>query len=358
MEHLNQKCFSPQNLSWSYRRLISIQMAWLWFVQVRLAITLVWKVQFQQFKHFYIACNELIHMEHLNQKCFSPQNLSWSYRRLISMQMAWLWFVQVRLAITLVWKVQFQQFKHFYIACNELIHMEHLNQKCFSPQNLSWSYRRLISMQMAWLWFVQVQLAVTLNWKVQFLQIKHFYIACNELIHMEHLNQKCFSPQNLSWSYRILISMQMAWLWFVQVRLAITLVWKVQFLQFKHFYIACNELIHMEHLKQKCFSPQNLSWSYRRLISMQMAWLWFVQVWLAITLVWKVHFLQFKHFYIACNELIHMEHLNQKCFSPQNLSWSYRRLISMQMAWLWFVQVRLAVTGLEGPIPTIQAFFI
>ena len=39
--------------------------------------------------------------------------------------------VQVRLAITLVWKVQVQQFKHFYIACNELIHMDHLNQKCF-----------------------------------------------------------------------------------------------------------------------------------------------------------------------------------------------------------------------------------
>ena len=43
----------------------------------------------------------------------------------------WLRFVQLRLAITLVWKVQFQPVKHFYVACNELIHMAHLNQKCF-----------------------------------------------------------------------------------------------------------------------------------------------------------------------------------------------------------------------------------
>ena len=28
-------------------------------------------------------------------------------------------------------KVQFQLFKHFYIPCNELIHMAHLNQKFF-----------------------------------------------------------------------------------------------------------------------------------------------------------------------------------------------------------------------------------
>ena len=141
MAHLNQKCFSPKDLSWSYRKLTSMQLTFLWFVQVRLAIALVLKVQFQLFKHFYIACNELIRMAHLNQ------NLSWSYRKLTSMQLALLWFVQVRLAITLVWKVQFQLFKHFYIACNELIHMAHLNQKCFSPQNFSWSYRRLTSMQ-------------------------------------------------------------------------------------------------------------------------------------------------------------------------------------------------------------------
>ena len=142
MEHLNQKCFSPQN---SYPRLTSMQLASLWFVQVPSAITLVWKVQC---KYFYIACDELIHMEHLNQNCFSPQNLLWSYHRLTSMQIACLWFVRVRLAITLVWKVQFQPVKHFYVACNELIRMALLNQKFFSPQSLSCSYRRLTSMQM------------------------------------------------------------------------------------------------------------------------------------------------------------------------------------------------------------------
>ena len=41
-----------------------------------------------------------------------------------------------KLAITLVWKVQFQQFKHFSIACSKLFLMVHLNQKCFSTQNL------------------------------------------------------------------------------------------------------------------------------------------------------------------------------------------------------------------------------
>ena len=45
-------------------------------------------------------------------------------------------FELVRLAISPVWKFQFQQFKHFSIACNELFHMAHLNQKRFSAQNL------------------------------------------------------------------------------------------------------------------------------------------------------------------------------------------------------------------------------
>ena len=199
MEHLNQKCFPRQDLSWSYHRLTSMQMAWLWFVQVRLATTLVGKVQFKQFKLFYIACNELIHIEHLNPKCFPRQDLSWSYHRLTSIQMAWLRFVQVRLAITLVWNGQFRQFKHFSIACSDHIHMEHLNPKCFPRQDLSWSYHRLTSIQMALLGFVHVRLAITLVWKVQFRQFKHFSIACSDHIHMEHLNQKCFPRQNLSW---------------------------------------------------------------------------------------------------------------------------------------------------------------
>ena len=92
-----------------------MQLASLWFVQVPLAITFVWKVQFQEFKHFYIACIELIHMERLNQKCFSPQNLSLSYHRLTSMQLASLWFVQVPLGITFVWKVQNSNNLTFFI---------------------------------------------------------------------------------------------------------------------------------------------------------------------------------------------------------------------------------------------------
>ena len=56
---------------------------------------------------------------------------------------------QARLAIALVWKVQFHKFDHFYIGCKELFHMVHLNQECFSTQIWTLSYHGLISMQMA-----------------------------------------------------------------------------------------------------------------------------------------------------------------------------------------------------------------
>ena len=40
----------------------------------------------------------------------------------------------IRLAITSVWKVKFQQFKHFSVANNEFFHMVHLTQNYFSTQ--------------------------------------------------------------------------------------------------------------------------------------------------------------------------------------------------------------------------------
>ena len=169
-------------------------------------------------------------MAHLNQKCFSPQSLSCSYRRLTSFKWAWLRFVQLRLAIPLVWKVQLKPVKHFYVACNELIHMALLNQKCFSPQSLSCSYHGLTSMQMGLVVICSTSISHNFGLKSPTTTSQaFFYVACNELIHMEHLNQNCFSPQSLSCSYRRLTSMQMAWLRFVQIRLAITLVWKVRF---------------------------------------------------------------------------------------------------------------------------------
>ena len=52
-----------------------------------------------------------------------------------------------------------------------------------------------------------------------------------------------------------------------------------------------------------------------------------------------------------------MEHLNQKCFSPQNLSCSYHRLTSMQMGLVVICSSSISHNfGLEDPIPTIQAF--
>ena len=40
----------------------------------------------------------------------------------------------IRLGVTSVWKVQFQQSRHFSVVCNELFHMVCLAQKCFSTQ--------------------------------------------------------------------------------------------------------------------------------------------------------------------------------------------------------------------------------
>ena len=86
-------------------------------------------------------------MEHFNHKCFSPQNLSQSFHRLTSMQVCLVVICSSPISHNFGLEVQFQQFKLFYIACNELIHMEHFNHECFSPQNLSGSFHRLTSMQ-------------------------------------------------------------------------------------------------------------------------------------------------------------------------------------------------------------------
>ena len=62
-------------------------------------------------------------------------------------------------------------------------------------------------------------------------------------------------------------------------------------------------------------------------------------------------------FYIPCNEPILMAHLNQKCFFLQSLSCSYRRLTSMQMGLVVICSSSISHNfGLEGPIPTSQAF--
>ena len=78
---------------------------------------------------------------------------------------------------------------------------------------------------------------------------------------------------------------------------------------------------------------------------------------IAITLVWKVQFQQFKLFYIACNELIPMEHFNQKIFSPQNLSGSFHRLTSMQVCLVVICSSPISHNfGLKCPIATSEAF--
>ena len=175
---------------------------------------------------------------------------------------------------------------------------------------------------------------------------------------MALLNQKYFSPQSLSCSYRRLTSMQMGLVEILSLRLAITLVWKVQFQPVKHFYVACNELIHMAHLNQKYFSPQSLSCSCHRLSSMQMGLVEICSTSISHNFGLEGQIPTSQHFYVACNDLIHMAHLNQKYFSPQSLSCSYRRLTSMQMGLVEICSTSICHNfGLEGPIPTSQAFF-
>ena len=166
----------------------------------------------------------------LNQKCFSPQSLSCSYHGLTSMQMGLVVICSTSISHNFGLKSPITTSQaFFYVPCNELIHMAHLHQKCFSPQSLSCSYRRLTSMQMGLVVICSSPISHNFGLEGPISTSQAFYVACNELIHMAHLNQNCFSPQSLSCSYRRLTSMQMAWLRFVQIRLAITLVWKVRF---------------------------------------------------------------------------------------------------------------------------------
>ena len=72
--------------------------------------------------------------------------------------------------------------------------MAHLNQKCFSPQSLSCSYHRLTSMQMGLVVICSSSISHNFGLEGAIPIVHAFFIACNELIHMEHLNQKCFFP--------------------------------------------------------------------------------------------------------------------------------------------------------------------
>ena len=131
----------------------------------------------------------------------------------------------------------------------------------------------------------------------------------------------------------------------------------VQLQQVKHFYIPCNELIHMAHLNQKCFSPQSLSCSYHRLTSMQMGFVVICSSSISHNFSLEGPITTSQAFFIPCNELIHVAHLNQKCFSPQSLSCLCHRLTSMQMDLVVICSTSISHHfGLDGPITTSQAF--
>ena len=75
--------------------------------------------------------------------------------------------------------------------------MEHLNQECFSPQNLSRSFHRVTSMQVCLVEICSSPNSHNFGLEFPIPTSQAFYIACNEVHHMEHLNQECFSPQKI-----------------------------------------------------------------------------------------------------------------------------------------------------------------
>ena len=129
-------------------------------------------------------------MAHLNQKYFPPQSLSCSYHRLTSMQMGFVVIFSSSIShnFDLEGPIPTSQ-----ASCSELIHMAHLNQKYFPPQSLSCSYHRLTSMQMGFV--VIFSSSISHNFDLEG-PIPTSQASCSELIHMAHLNQKCFSPRS------------------------------------------------------------------------------------------------------------------------------------------------------------------
>ena len=64
-----------------------------------------------------------------------------------------------------------------------------LNHKYFSLQNLSCSCHRLSSMQMGLVVICSSSISYNFGLERQLEQVKHFYVACNELIHTTLVKQ-------------------------------------------------------------------------------------------------------------------------------------------------------------------------
>ena len=109
--------------------------------------------------------------------------------------------------------------------------------------------------------------------------------------------------------------------------------------------------------QKKYFPPQSLSCSYRRLTSMQMSLVEICSTSISHNFGLEGPIITSQAFYVACNELIHMAHLNQKYFSPESLSCWCHRLSSMQMGLVEICSTSISHNfSLEGQIPTSQAF--
>ena len=96
--------------------------------QIRPAITSIWKIQFQQFIHFFCSLQRALSHDMLNSKIFSRPFfviVPWISIHVNGLENHF----QIRPAITSIWKVQFQQFIHFSVAYKELFHMICSTQK-------------------------------------------------------------------------------------------------------------------------------------------------------------------------------------------------------------------------------------
>ena len=83
-----------------------------------------------------VSCRKLFKLLKLDLPIWSywQSNFKRCVQVTVVMVMVMVMHIPIESAISSVWKVQFQQFKHFSVAYNELFHMVCLTQNCFSTQ--------------------------------------------------------------------------------------------------------------------------------------------------------------------------------------------------------------------------------
>ena len=279
--------------------------------QIRLAITSIWKVQFQQFIHFSVAYKELFHMICSTQKKFLGHFfviVPWISIHVNGLENHF----QIRPAITSIWKIQFQQFIHFFCSLQRALSHDMLNSKNFSRPFfviVPWISIHVNGLENHF----QIRPAITSIWKIQFKQFIHFFCSLQRALSHDMLNSKNFSRPFFVIVPWISIHVNGLENHF-QIRPAITSIWKVQFQQFIHFSVAYKELFHMICSTQKKFLGHFfviVPWISIHVNGLENHF----QIRPAITSIWKIQFQQFIHFFCSLQRALSHDMLNSKKIS-------------------------------------------